>query len=128
MPRVIDLADPYTAELAETADAIAARGFDPGDDQSLIHAALWLRRLGNNPTFLGDLLVEQLAQRHREEVPGSAYSPQVVMLVPRTALIVPAAASSCAPTFGPRPTSTWSAPAAKRRLPSGCRTIIISAS
>ena len=82
MPCVIELADASVAELAETADAIAARGFDPGDDESLNHAARWLRRLGNNKTFLGDLLVEQLAQRHREELPGSAYSPQVVMLVP----------------------------------------------
>ena len=52
MPRVIDLADASVAELAETADAIAARGFDPGDDDNLGHAARWLRRLGNNPTFL----------------------------------------------------------------------------
>ena len=37
---------------------------------------------GQQPDFSGDLLVEQLAQRHREEMPGSAYSPQVVMLVP----------------------------------------------
>ena len=82
MPRVIDLTDTSIAGLAETADAIAERGFDPSNAASLDHAARWLRRLGNNPTFLGDLLVEQLAQRHRDEVPGSAYSPQVVMLVP----------------------------------------------
>ena len=82
MPRVIELADPYVAKLDETAEAIAAMGFDPHDEVSLDNAARWLRRLGNNPDFLGDLLIEQLAQRHREELPGNAYSPQVVMLVP----------------------------------------------
>jgi hypothetical protein len=82
MPRVSELADPAIASLDETAEAIAAMGFDPHDEASLDNAARWLRRLGNNPDFLGDLLIEQLAQRHREELPGNAYSPQVVMLVP----------------------------------------------
>ena len=41
-----------------------------------------LRRLGNDPDFLGDLLVEELAARHRDETQSSAYGPQVVMLSP----------------------------------------------
>ena len=82
MPRVIELADPDVAVLDETADRIATQGFDPHDESSLANAALWLRRLGNNPTFLGDILIDKLAQRHRDELPGNAYSPQVVMLVP----------------------------------------------
>ncbi|MBS3929147.1 MAG: transposase [Sphingomonadales bacterium] len=80
MPRVIDLADDRIADLAEACEAIEAAGFDPGDEDSLHHAALWLRRLGNNRAFLGDLLIEQLAQRHRDDLGGSAYSPQVVVL------------------------------------------------
>lgn len=80
MPRVIALADSRTAELAEACEAIDAAGFDPGDEDSLQNAALWLRRLGNNSTFLGDLLIEQLAQRHREDLGSSNYSPQVVVL------------------------------------------------
>jgi len=82
MPRIIDIADAREAALPEAADGIRAAGFDPCDEESLHHTALWLRRLGNNQTFLGDVLVEQLAQRHREEPAGNAYSPQVVMLVP----------------------------------------------
>ena len=66
MPSVIELADPYVAQLDEAAEAIAAMGFDPHDEASLDNAERWLRRLGNNPDFLGDLLIEQLAQRHRE--------------------------------------------------------------
>ena len=82
MPRIIDLIDGHVASLGEAAAGITAQGFDPHDEDSLMGAALWLRRLGNNSTFLGDILVEQLAQRHREEPGGNAYSPQVVMLVP----------------------------------------------
>lgn len=82
MPRVIDLTDEQQASLAETADALCERGFDPRDEDSLHHAARWLRRLGNDDRFLGDLLVEQLAQRHRDDVLDSGYGPQVIMLVP----------------------------------------------
>ncbi len=82
MPRLIDCADSAAASLAETADALAARGFDPHDEDSLAHAATWLRRLGNDREFLGDILIEQLARRHHEEPADNAYGPQVIMLVP----------------------------------------------
>ena len=82
MPRIITVEDPAIASLAETVDALSAAGFDPADEDSLATAALWLRRLGNDHTFLGDILVSELAQRHREDVLSSAYSPQVVMLAP----------------------------------------------
>lgn len=82
MPRVIDIADDRRASLAECTDALCAYGFNPQDEDSLHHAAGWLRRLGNNRSFLGDFLIEQLAHRHREEALDSAYGPQVVMLAP----------------------------------------------
>lgn len=53
MPRVIDIADPAQTSLAECCAVLGARGFDPHDEESLAHAALWLRRLGNNRDFLG---------------------------------------------------------------------------
>lgn len=80
MPRTIHVDDPESASLEECVDSIAAFGFDPKDDDSLNHAARWLRRLGNDNDFLGDILVEQLAQRHREDMLENAYSPQVIML------------------------------------------------
>lgn len=82
MPRVIDLADERKASLAECSEAIGAHGFDPHDEESLHHAARWLRRLGNDQDFLGDILIEELASRHRDDVLDNAYGPQVVMLVP----------------------------------------------
>ena len=66
MPRVIDPVDDRTADLSEVVDAIRTHGFDPAAEDSLNHGALWLRRLGNNRRFLGDLLIEQLARRHRD--------------------------------------------------------------
>lgn len=80
MPRLIEVQDAATAALPEMIAEIAAMGFNPEDEECLANAALWLRRLGNNRSFLGDLLVEELAQRHRADVLEGAYGPQVVML------------------------------------------------
>jgi len=82
VPRVIDLADDRTASLAEASDELAALGVDLEDPVRLDNAARWLRRLGNDKQFLGDLLIAELAQRHREDVLDSSYGPQVVMLAP----------------------------------------------
>lgn len=82
MPRIIAVEDSAIASLAETVDAVCAAGFDPSDEASLANAALWLKRLGNDRDFLGDILISELAQRHRDAVVSSAYSPQVVMLAP----------------------------------------------
>jgi hypothetical protein len=80
MPRVIDLEDQSSCSLAECADALAANCFDPMDEESLHHGAGCLRRLGNNATFLGDILVRNLADRHREETDGQCYGPQSLIL------------------------------------------------
>lgn len=57
MPRMIAIEDSQVAALDECTAAIAETGFDPRAEDSLTHAALWLRRLGNNRAFLGDLLI-----------------------------------------------------------------------
>ncbi|MDE2597221.1 MAG: transposase [Sphingomonadales bacterium] len=80
MPQVLTVIDDRAISLAECTDAIAATGFDPLDEASLAHAALQLRRLGNNRAFLGDILVDELANRHREESDSESYGPQVIML------------------------------------------------
>lgn len=82
MPLVLDLADDAVSSLDECVDALRASGFRPREDESLHHAALQLRRLGNNPTFLGDRIVEELARRHREEEEGNSYGAAVLMLAP----------------------------------------------
>ena len=82
MPRVFDLADERSCELAECVDALRTRGFRPADEGSLLHAAGWLRRLGNNRAFLGDMLVAELKRSATAGEEASAYGPQVVMLSP----------------------------------------------
>lgn len=91
MPRLIDLADEGRAQLGDCAEAIHSRGFVPAAEDSVQHAALWLRRLGNNPDFLGDILLESLKLRHRDE-PAQGYGPQAIQLTrPRNGVFLRAA-------------------------------------
>lgn len=80
MPRVMDCIDSGVSSLAECTDALLSRGFEPRDEESLAHAALQLRRLGNDPDFLGDLIISELAASHRAEPADRSYGPQVIML------------------------------------------------
>jgi len=86
MPRVIapeelpPVASP--CDLGECIAALQATGFDPREEESLLGAASWLRRLGKNRAFLGDLMLAELRARHRAEDPATAYGPQVIMLSP----------------------------------------------
>lgn len=82
MPSLIELADERIATLAEASEGIAAVGVDFDDPERLDNSARWLRRLGNNKQFLGDVLIAELARRHDDDVLDTAYGPQVVMLVP----------------------------------------------
>lgn len=61
MPRVLELADARSCGLDDAPAGITAAEFDPGDEDSLLHASGHLRRLSNNGHFLGNLLVENLA-------------------------------------------------------------------
>jgi hypothetical protein len=80
MPRVMLCDDTATISLAECTDALLASGFDPRDEDSLAHAALQLRRLGNDSEFLGDLIVAELAAGRGGDAPEQSYGPQVIML------------------------------------------------
>ncbi|WP_338467809.1 transposase [Novosphingobium sp. ZN18A2] len=81
MPRVIDCADQGAISLAECTDRLARRGFDPADEESLHEAARDLRRLGNDRSFLGDLLLDELERGFSAAAEhGESYGPQVVML------------------------------------------------
>ena len=82
MPRVIECIDGTACSLEECTAALNASGFDPADEASLLHAAGWLRRLGNNRDFLAERLLAELKGRHRQDDAASSYGPQVVMLSP----------------------------------------------
>ncbi|MGV3555904.1 MAG: transposase [Croceibacterium sp.] len=81
MPRVIELAG--EADPCAPAECIAAlheTGFEPREEDSLLHAAHWLRRLGRNRDFLADIMLGELKGRHREDAAAGGYGPQVIML------------------------------------------------
>lgn len=85
MPRVIgpelgEQGDAAACELGDCIAALEASGFDPLEEDSLLHAASWLCRLGANRDFLAELLLAELKDRHREDDPATAYGPQVIML------------------------------------------------
>ena len=82
MPRVIDANDDTACSLGDCVAALEASGFDPDNEDSLLHGAGWLRRLGNNRDFLAERLLAELADRHKQDEAASTYGPQVVMLSP----------------------------------------------
>ncbi|WP_338445623.1 transposase [Pelagerythrobacter marensis] len=80
MPCIIECGDPPPATLDRTVDALDERGFDPRDAASRDHAARWLARLGRNREFLGDLMIDRLAEQHADESADAGYGPQAIML------------------------------------------------
>lgn len=80
MPRLIEAADKTVFDISDCLGMLGDAGFDPEDEESLLNAATALRRLGNNRTFLGDMLIAQLKERHRELGESSAYGAQSIVL------------------------------------------------
>lgn len=83
MPQPIDIQSDDICALDEAVQAISAVQFDPADPDSLAETAMWLRKLTNNSTFLGDLLIEQIKPHHRNPTIDSGYGPQAIVLSPR---------------------------------------------
>ena len=82
MPRVIHYEDAAACDLGDCIDALETEGFKPYEEESLLHGAKWLRRLANNRTFLGDMMLEELKAGVDVAEDASSYGPQVVMLSP----------------------------------------------
>lgn len=83
MPRVMDLPDDAAScSPQECFAAIDRFGFEPREEECLLHAARWLRRLGRNRDFLAQIMLTELEARHREEAEASSYGSQVIMLSP----------------------------------------------
>ncbi|KLI63442.1 hypothetical protein [Aurantiacibacter marinus] len=82
MPRAIDCLDQTSCELEECIAGLHDGGFRPWEEDSLLSGARWLRRLGNNRSFLGDMLVDELKRGPKAAEEAAAYGPQVVMLSP----------------------------------------------
>ena len=80
MPRVMASGDLAQHGLAACLSMLDDVPFDPADEESLQSAAIGLKRLANNRTFLGDMLIKQLESRFRDSGVESAYGPQSIVL------------------------------------------------
>ncbi|MGB3469809.1 MAG: transposase [Erythrobacter sp.] len=85
MPRIIDNPSLESCSLPEAIEALAQLQFDPRDTAKCAEAAMWLRQLTNNRTFLADMLIDQLTGRATgsgaDEL-QSGYGPQAMVLSP----------------------------------------------
>lgn len=82
MPDVIEAISDEACSLGDCIEGVAQAGFDPLCPDSVAHNALWLRKLTNNRTFLGDLLLERLKDQYRSSEHESGYGPQAIVLGP----------------------------------------------
>ena len=80
MPRVIPSDETAVHSLEECLAMLDACPFEPEDEGSLANGAIALKRLANDRSFLGDLLIEQLKRGHRDVGIESAYGPQSIVL------------------------------------------------
>lgn len=82
MPRVIEALTTDACSLPEAVEALAETQFEPRCDNSLAECADWLAKLTNNRTFLGDMLIEQIARADEDAGVESGYGPQAIVLSP----------------------------------------------
>lgn len=80
MPHVIATEEHTAIALDEMVARLSETGFHPGDPANLDQAARLMGQLHNNRDFLGDMFIDELKARHREEQGGNAYGPQAFML------------------------------------------------
>jgi hypothetical protein len=108
MPLTIDVrGEDRAIELAELTEALE-ESFDPGDEEGMTEWAPALRRLANNPRFLGDLVIEELKQHCSRQTARNQYSAQVIMLHAARHFIIranfwPSKADSVYANSGPQP-------------------------
>lgn len=84
MPRVIETAASDEIELGDLVEMLETGPFDPTDEDCFASWGPALKRLGNNRRFLGNIVVEELKRRCRDQLRENQYSAQVIMLHSRS--------------------------------------------
>lgn len=67
-------------DLEAFLSALGEADFDPDDEEAYLEIAPLLGALGRNPTFLGDLMIEELGRRAAKQERENDYGPQVLLL------------------------------------------------
>ena len=84
MPRVIPTATEETIALGDLVEMLETGPFDGRDEECFASWGSALRKLANNRSFLGDLIVEELKNDCEEQLRNNQYTPQVIMLHTRS--------------------------------------------
>ena len=80
MPRLMTCDDTEAHGLEDCLAMLDETPFDPADEDALGNGTIALKRLANDRSFLGDMLIDQLERRFRDEGVESAYGPQSIVL------------------------------------------------
>jgi hypothetical protein len=80
MPVLIESHTDDRIELGDLLEALESDPSDLNDDDCLAGYAPLLRKLANNRSFLGDLVIRELEQGCSGQVTGNRYSAQVILL------------------------------------------------
>jgi hypothetical protein len=80
LPRLIETVCDQAIGLGDLVETLETQGFDPSDEESMAAFGPALRRLANNRSFLGDLVVEELKDHCSTQSARNHYSSQVILL------------------------------------------------
>jgi hypothetical protein len=80
MPVMIDAQTDERIELGDLVEALESGPSDLNDDECLASFAPSLRKLANNRSFLGDLVIRELKQRCAGQLEQNHYNAQVILL------------------------------------------------
>lgn len=80
MPRVIDAPTEDRIELAELIERLETEPFDTRDEDNFASWGEELKKLANNRSFLGDIVVAELKEHCRNQVQENQFTPQVILL------------------------------------------------
>jgi hypothetical protein len=80
MPVLMEVQTDERIELGDLLEALESDSSDLNDDECLASYGSSLRKLANNRSFLGDLIIQELKQRCTGQLEGNRYSAQVILL------------------------------------------------
>ena len=80
MPRVIATDAEESIQLGDLVEMLETGGFDPQDEDNFASWGGALKKLANNRTFLGDIILEELKSHCASQVELNRYTPQVILL------------------------------------------------
>ena len=85
MPRVIHTDATEVIELGDLVEMLETGPFDARDEDNFASWGPALKKLANNRSFLGDIIIKELESRCGNQIETNRYTPQVILLHSRSA-------------------------------------------